>query len=456
MSSVRLMLLAIALVPCPLLAATNGPPEPVLSEAMGSGSPGCAVALFRDGQADEIMLAGMADLEERKPIDRDTLFYAASVSKQFTALAVAQLAAAGKLSLDDDVRDFIPELPEYEAPITLSMLVHHTSGVRDFLSLMQMAGLGSASGNTRDTALELLFRQQSTNFPPGTRYLYSNGGYLLLAEVVARASGEPFPRYVKRHVLEPLGMHRSHVLEGTDSTAGNLAHGYVHEDGRFLRRDTYPRFGGSGGLMTSINDLARYHADLASGHQVWTPAIRALLLTPGTLVDGGIVVHPKQGLAYAGGLLVGERSGHQVIQHGGSAEAFRTFFARLPDDGIGVAVLCNRDDRDAQALGEQAIARHVEGFGGVDEALGVEPGRYRADELAASYDLRLEGDRLLVRIQSDRAGASPVTMVFDQDEDEAGRYVGERFSISPASDGERLLLGSSRASGVLAYPVDAP
>lgn len=451
----RVAVVLLAAVCAPVWASdADGPSlQSLVAAASDAGAPGCAVGLFRDGEADRIAFAGLADIDAGRPIDGDTLFYAASVSKQFTALAVAQLVADGKLSLDDDVREFMPELPRYGAPVTLSMLLHHTSGVRDFLSLIRMAGLGSASDNTRETALELLYRQRTTNFAPGTRYLYSNGGYLLLAEVVARVSGESFPAYLKRHVLDPLGMRRSHILEG-DAVGDNVAHGYIDEAGAFVVRDTYPRFGGSGGLMTSINDLARYQADLAGGQSVWTPEVRRILLKPGTLLDGSIAVHPKQQLAYAGGLLVGERGGQRMILHGGSAEAFRSAFARLPDAGIGVAVLCNRGDRNAQALGQQALALHGVELGNKDTAADVatiKPGRYRADELEASYELGFEDERLIVRIQSDRAGVAPVTMAFDREED--GRYRGESFSISPAPDGRGLLLGTSRAHGILARPV---
>ncbi|WP_170288212.1 serine hydrolase [Marilutibacter maris] len=453
MKRVAVVLLAAACAP--VWASEAGKPslQSLVAGTSEAGAPGCAVGLFRDGQADRMAFAGLADVDAGRPIDGDTLFYAASVSKQFTALAVAQLVADGKLSLDDDVREFIPELPRYSAPVTLSMLLHHTSGVRDFLSLIRMAGLGSASGNTRETALELLYRQQTTNFAPGTQYLYSNGGYLLLAEVVARVSGESFPDYLKRHVLDPLGMRRSHILQG-DAEGGNVAHGYIDQAGAFVVRDTYPRFGGSGGLMTSINDLARYQADLASGHVVWTAEIRRILLKPGTLLDGSVALHPKQQLAYAGGLLVGERGGQRVIQHGGSAEAFRSAFARLPDAGIGVAVLCNRGDRNAQALGEQALALYGVALGNTEsaaDATTIHPGRYRADELGASYEVGFEGERLILRIHSDHAGTAPVTMAFEREED--GRYVGESFSISPAPDGRGLTLGSSRAYGILARPV---
>lgn len=452
---VHLVALATALAPGMAMAFAGPSSGPAIADDAGAAVPGCVVGVFRDDEPVTLDLDGLADIEASEPIDGDTLFYAASVSKQFTALAVAQLAAGGELSLDDDVRTFIPELPDYGTPITLSMLMHHTSGIRDFLSLLRMAGLGSASVNSRQIGLELLYQQKSTNFPPGTRYLYSNGGYLLLAEVVARVSGEPFPQYLKRHVLDPLGMHRSHVLEGRDAQADNVAHGYVQEDEGFVRRDTYPRFGGSGGLMTSMNDLSRYHRDLASGGRVWTPAVRALILAPGRLQDGDVALHPKQRLAYAGGLLVGERNGHRVIQHGGSAEAFRTFFAHLPDDGIGAAALCNRSDRSAQSLAEQAIATHVAGFArDPGEHTGIAPGRYHSVELGAFYDLSFEDSRLIARIQSEQPGTRSRTVAFEKDGE--GRYVADGYSIAPAPDGPGILLGSSRASGILARPIDTP
>src|SRR5690606_29466879 len=153
-----------------------------------------------------------------------------------------------------------------------------SAGIRDSLKLLSLSGREQHSAAAKDQALALLFAQQNTNFPPGTATDYSNGGYLLLAEIVERVAGERFPDYVQRAILQPLGMRSSFVLDGAPPRSPHLSHGYVRDGDGFERRDTYPLFGGSGGLMLTLNDLARYEYDIEHGHRIWTPAIRQIML----------------------------------------------------------------------------------------------------------------------------------------------------------------------------------
>lgn len=445
-------LLLLALVPCS--AQADQAPQKTSLQALITDhdneiAPGCALGVFRQGHADVIVAAGYADVAARQRIDGDTLFYAASVSKQFTALALAQLASQGRLSLTDEVQRYIPELPRYDAPVTLEMLLHHSSGVRDFLSLLRMAGRGSGADNSKDTALALLLRQRNSNFTPGTDYLYSNGGYLLLAEVVERVSGMPFADYLNRQILAPMGMTRSFVMQGRQADVGNLAHGYIHEDETFVVRDSYPHFGGSGGLMTTINDLSRYQQDMTQVHRVWTDDVRRIMLTPGRLADGRFVIHPDHQLAYAGGLLVGERNGQQVIQHSGSAEGFKAFYAYLPDAGVTAAVLCNRSDWNAGKKVDAALAQALpDGFATSTPPLA---GVYASDELNADYQLALQGDTLTVSIQSRVPDTAPVTFQLKKKDD---GYEGKSFSIVPAHDHRSFTLSSSRSQGIHVHRVD--
>ncbi len=454
----RYLSLLLALTPLATAAATGPVPDAATLRALVTDTthamaPGCALGVFQAGRPARIVSAGYADLATRKPIDGDTLFYAASVSKQFTVLAVAQLAVQGKLSLDDEVQRYIPELPRYDAPVTLGMLVHHSSGVRDFLSLLRMAGLGSGAENQKDTALALLLHQQGTNFTPGTDYLYSNGGYLLLAEVVERVSGEPFADYVGSHVLGPMGMHRSYILPGQPAGQPNLAHGYAWEDGQFVVRDSYPRFGGSGGLMTTLNDLARYQHDMARGHRVWTDDVRRIMLEPGKLADGSPVIHPADHLGYAGGLLVGERNGQQVIQHSGSAEAFKAFHAYLPEHGLGAAVLCNRADWNAGRIIDQALdATLPAGFSAA--ARPPLAGLYRSDELQADYRVSMQDGKLRLDVQSRMRDATPATFWLEKAED--GTFKGKSFSLSPARDHASFTLATERSRGIVVRRIEHP
>lgn len=354
---IKLLLLALMLLLPSTVAASpdiSARLQAAIAHPQNEVAPGCAYGVFEKDR-DTFVASGHADIEAQVPIDEDTIFYAASLSKQFTVIALAQLTQAGALSLDDDVRDYLPELPAYAAPVSIGMLVHHTAGIRDSLTLLRQAGLSPTHPDAQKQALQLLFQQQDTTFVPGTGFAYSNGGYLLVAEIIERVTGQPFTRYAKQNILLPLGMEASYFLDGDAHPSPHLAHGYAGKADGFRVRDTYPRFSGSGGLMTTMRDLARYERDITQGRRVWTPAVREIMLTPGKLANGETARHPSVGLPYAGGLLVGDRNGRAVVQHGGSAEGFRHSYVRLTDDGLSIAALCNRSDEIAQERVDDAI-----------------------------------------------------------------------------------------------------
>ncbi|RJF85956.1 serine hydrolase domain-containing protein [Sphingomonas cavernae] len=404
------ILFAATLIAAPVQAATVGKVKEIISDPKALAAPGCAVGAFRDGKTIFTAVAGAADIASGKPINGDTLFYAASISKQFTALAAAKLVEQGKLGLDDDVRKYLPELPQYEAPVTVRMLMLHTAGIRDSLELIRLSGIESAADTDKDTALRLLFGQKSTNYASGTAYTYSNGGYLLLAEIVERVAGMPFADYARKAILQPLGMKRSFFMNDAGPTGANIAHGYVPVGDGFEIRDTYPRFSGSGGLMITINDLARYERDLAAGHKVWTASVRKIMLTPGTLTNGRPVLVEPTKLAYGGGLLIGPRNGQNFVMHTGGAEGFRNIYARLPDRQLAVAVFCNRGDWASEKKAD-AIIEAIEGDILIDEpkaaAMDLE-GRYVSDELQATYDLSLAGDELTAKMSSPYAAEKSI------------------------------------------------
>lgn len=403
----------------------------IVSDPKGLAAPGCAVGAFRDGKTLFVTAAGAADVASRKPLDGDTLFYAASVSKQFTALAAAKLIEQNKLSLDDDIRKYLPELPAYEVPVTVRMLMLHTAGIRDSLELIRLSGMGSAANSNKATALKLLFQQRSTNFTPGTAYTYSNGGYLLLAEIVERVAGRPFADYAKRSILQPLGMKRSFFMNDAPPSGTNIAHGYVPVGDGFEVRDTYPTFSGSGGLMVTINDLAKFERDIAVGHRVWTPAVAKIMTRPGTFTNGEPAFEERTGLVYAGGLMVGRRNGQYFVQHGGGAEGFKNMLARLPERKLAVAVFCNRGDFVSQDKAD-AVIEAIEGDILTEDTAAADlGGRYLSDELQATYDVSVSSDEIVAKVSSPFAregatltfkrngdgtfGANGTRLVFDKD-----------------------------------------
>lgn len=405
--------------------------DQIFAKFGSDSAPGCSVGVFQDGKILVQRNYGVADIATRAPLTGDTVFYMASVSKQFTSLAAAKLIEDGKLRLDDDIRRWIPELHDYGTPVTVAMLMHHTSGAREVLGLFSLAGTQAYETLTIPQVLRMMVRQQELNFTPGSHYTYSNGGYFLLATVVARASGMPFHEFARKRILEPMGMRNSYFRPDAAPTDAKVAHGYVRDkaSGAYSVRDTYPAFSGSGGLMSTVNDFAKYDYDFHIGHQVWTDRVREIMLTPGRLNDGTLI-DAGQGLSYAAGLRVGKLRGQPWVEHSGGHAAFTTNYSIQPELRSGVVALCNRADdspakytlRTAEQLFPQAFSGPVVASERPEQpkvdtqpvpaalatALGVKSALYRSEELDADYLFEPNGDALQVRVFSDFAMGEPL------------------------------------------------
>ena len=269
------------------------------------GAPGCAVSVMRGG---DILFAkgyGDANLEYDVPITPSSVFHVASVSKQFTALAVALLVADGRVSWDDDIRRYVPELPDLGEPITLRHLAHHTSGIRDQWSLLQMAGWRwEGDVITQGDVLDLLSRQTAVHFPPGSRYLYSNSGYTLLAVVVERVSGRTLREFTTTRLFEPLGMTQTTFRDDHTMIVRNRA--YAYESGRTGGyRLSIPDFAvvGASSLFTTVRDLARWNRNFRTGEVDGRGVLRQLqergALAGGARISYGFgLVHGRPRPAY--------------------------------------------------------------------------------------------------------------------------------------------------------------
>ena len=336
---VAIGLLAAAAV-FPSTAQRDGPETRIdaLFEAWtGPRTPGCAVAVLRGG---ELLLAkgyGAANLEYDVPITPSTVFHVASVSKQFTALALALLVADGEVSWDDDIRHYVPELPDFGTPITLRHLAHHTSGIRDQWAMLQMAGWRWGGDVIRQAdVLDLLSRQTALNFVPGTDYVYSNSGYTLLAVAVERVSGQTLRAFTSERLFGPLGMTRTVFRDDHTMLVRDRAYAYAR-DGFQRYRLSVPDFAivGATSLFTTVEDLAHWNRNFGSG-EVGGHAVLRQLQAQGTLGDGSR-------LSYAFGLAHGTHRGRRTIGHGGTDAGYRSEFLRFPDEDLAVAVLCNTD-----------------------------------------------------------------------------------------------------------------
>ncbi|HEY2026356.1 MAG TPA: serine hydrolase domain-containing protein [Gemmatimonadaceae bacterium] len=308
-----------------------------------SGTPGCALLVRRAGTSVYGRGYGLASLELGVPISTGTVFDIGSTSKQFTAASVALLALDGKLSLDDDVRKYIPELPDLGARVTLRHLLTHTSGWRDYIDLMSIEGWDERDRTTDADALNALRRQRALNFQPGTEFRYSNTGYFLMSIVVRRVSGQSLAEFAQQRLFEPLAMHDTRYLTDTRTVVPKKATGYgPGADGHWAVSMSNWEQIGDGGVQTSVEDLAKWDANLGSG----TLGGRALLdLLHGTthLTDGSPV-------GYGLGLTVDQYHGHRRVHHGGAWAGYRAMLMRFPDDSLSVLLTCNAATANTTSL----------------------------------------------------------------------------------------------------------
>src|SRR5580698_5602573 len=200
--------------------------DEVFADLTKAGSPGCAVAVYRNGRVNYGKGYGLANIEEDVPITQQTVFDIGSTSKQFTATSILLLEKQGKLSVNDDVRKYIPELPDYGPKITILHLLNHTSGLRDYLTLMDLAGINTDSVTTDEDALQIITRQKALNFAPGSDWLYSNTGFFLLSIIVKRVSGETLREFAAENIFIPLGMSHTQFRDDHKTLIHNRAMAY--------------------------------------------------------------------------------------------------------------------------------------------------------------------------------------------------------------------------------------
>ena len=317
-------------------------------------SPGCALAVMLGGEIVYKRGYGMANLEYDIPITPTTIFHVASVSKQFTAFAVALLAAEGKVSLDDEVRRYVAELPDFGAPITIRHLIHHTSGLREQFSLLTMAGWRLGDVITTGDVLDLVARQRGLNFPPGTELLYCNTGYTLLGVIVERVAGQSLRAFCAERIFRPLGMHNTHIHDDHTMLVRNRAYPYAPvEGGGFMHGILFSlSTAGAGGVFTTVEDLALWDENF-DRCAVGGKEVIAQMYGRGVLSSG-------EQIRYAFGLWIDDYRGLRVVQHDGEDAGFRCHMMRFPEQHFSVAVLGNLSTLNvvelAQGVGDIYLA----------------------------------------------------------------------------------------------------
>jgi CubicO group peptidase (beta-lactamase class C family) len=332
----------------PSLAPAQSPRNPAVDRVFAEWdkptSPGCALGVIRDGRIVYERGYGMANLDYDIPNGPGMVYYIGSDSKQFTAAAVGMLALRGQISLDDDVRKYFPELPDYGAPVRIRHLIHHTSGLRDIYTLMSLRGDRLEDVFPDSQALALIVRQRGLAFPPGSAYSYSNTGYFLLAQLVKRVSGRTLREFTDAEIFQPLGMTHTHFHDDPGHVMKNRAMSYEPDGKGGFRISYLQNFDkvGAGGLYSTVRDLQRWDENFYT-HKVGGPALQALIHTRGVLTSGDT-------LPYAFGNNVTTYRGLRTVEHGGSMMGYKAYIARFPDQRLSVLATCNLGSIDPGPL----------------------------------------------------------------------------------------------------------
>jgi CubicO group peptidase (beta-lactamase class C family) len=396
-------------------------------------SPGCALGVYRDGAIVHSRGYGMADLERRVPITPRTVFDLGSTSKQFAATSVVLLAQEGRLSLDGDVRTYVPELPEYERPITIRHLLNHTSGLRDYIGLLVLGGEQIDGVTTADDALAAIGRQRQLNFLPGDEYLYSNSGFFLLSVIVERVAGASLRDFARERIFAPLGMERTHYLGSYDDIVPDRALAYSPRADGTLRTDISRWLQlGDGAVFSNVEELLLWDRNFYEP-AVGGERLLADLQTRGRLNSG-------RELNYALGLNIGTHRGLPVVSHGGAWGGYRAELLRFPEQHFSVAALCNLG-----TINPQQLARRVADVYLADAIAAAAPQQAPAQPASAparqdpAVDVPEARLRQLAGVYRDSASRAIRIILFED-----GRLhmqLGERYPLRPLSESEFELVG---------------
>lgn len=362
------------------------------------GSPGCALVITQNNEIVYERGYGYAQLEYDIPITPDTVFHVASVSKQFTAMAIALLAADGRIDLDASVRQYVPELADFGHPITVRHLVYHVSGLRDHWELVRAAGWRMDDVITTEHLLKMVFRQRELNFEPGAEYLYCNSGYTLMAEIVRRVSGQTLRQFAQERIFQPLGMNNTHFHDDHEEIVRNRAYSYKPNLAGGWKKSvlSYANVGATS-LFTTARDLSKWLANFkhakVGGQKVIDLMHQRFVLNNGKEVDYGF------------GLMFAEHMGWQEIGHSGADAGFRSWCGRVEPHGLGVVILANF----ATAVPRE-LARRVAELILAEVAVKPEPqpvennpsdyvGTYLVQFFGKKLAISLEGEQLVAQFE---------------------------------------------------------
>jgi CubicO group peptidase (beta-lactamase class C family) len=371
-----LALLASLAASCAAQSASSEKPEAKVDALFAkmdtTVSPGCALSVIRDHKIIYERGYGMADLDHNVPITPTSVFHVASMSKQFTAASILLLAQEGKLSLDDPARKYVPELPDFGTPVTIRELLHHTSGLRDQWDLLGLSGWRYSQDLITDAdVLYVVSHQKELNFPPNTKYLYSNTGYTILAQIVARVSGQSLREFTTARIFAPLGMRNTHFRDDFREIVKNMAYGYMPSGDTFQLSVTNFNTVGATSLLTTVEDLALWDENFYTA-SVGGPSLIQQLQERGRLNSG-------EQINYAAGLVITKYRGLNIVDHGGADAGYRSDLIRFPDQHFSVACLCNLGTANPSNLAQKVADIYLAGE--------MQPAETPAADNSASFKL---------------------------------------------------------------------
>ena len=314
--------------------------------AFTAHTPGCAVGVAQHGTSVLQSGYGMADLERGVPITADTIFESGSVAKQFTAMSLLLLEKQGKLSLDDQLRKYLPELQDYGAPLTIRHVLSHLSGLREWRLVAKLSGQpeGTYVLNNQDL-LRFAAKQRALNFDPGTAYSYTNTGFNIATIVIERVSGKSFEDFTRENIFEPLNMIHTRWRSDFRVIVPGRALSYERRSDGWIDDTPIENIIGAGGMLSTVGDWLLWNENFTYA-KVGGPEIVKAQQAPATLANG-------KAISYAKGLTVNTIDGLREVSHGGSTGGYRTWLARYPDQGISIAVMCNAANADPVRLGRK-------------------------------------------------------------------------------------------------------
>ena len=433
--TILFLLIFALLISCSLFAQKGSSTEQRIDELFASfhnEMPGVAVAVSLDGKLIYNKAFGLANLEYSVPNTTATIFEAGSVSKQFVAASVLLLTKEGRLSLSDDVRKYVPELPVYDAPITIDMLLCHTSGLKDWGAIYSLTGWPRTTRvYTQELGYDIIFRQKSLNFLPGSQYSYSNSNYMILTLIVERVSGLSLAQFTAQRFFGPMGMSQTSWRDNHRAIVAGRATAYEKSEGKYLLNMPFEDLHGPGGLLTTTHDLLIWNR-LLEGEEMFGSEYAINRVAERKLNDG-------KGCGYAAGLTIGKYYGYEEIAHSGSTAGYRAWLAWYPQKRLSVVLLSNYAQFQPVQVGREIAAIFV----GEESASPAQPVA-KADENGNgdTKDANAKRDRKsLAQYEgtyfSDEAGSTTFIIKLTGDKLEVRRKAGESFRLTSLS-GDRF------------------